>query len=76
MTPLVQNKVEEARGTWWCPNCESYADGSGGFPAGDPLRIGLEDREPARKTLAEALQNQGESQETLENIELSEALVS
>lgn len=68
MTPLVQNPIERARGTWWCPRCEQYADGSGGFALGEPLRIGLEDRQPRRRDYANAIA----SQTALDSIGLSE----
>ena len=58
MTPLVQNDVERTRGTWWCPRCQQYADGSGGFPYGDRLRIGLEDRTPGRRNYRDAIASQ------------------
>jgi hypothetical protein len=72
MTPLVQNAVERERGTWWCPRCERYADGSGGFPAGDALRVRLEDRQPTRRELAEALKTQGAAENAHANTGLSE----
>jgi hypothetical protein len=72
LTPLVQNAVERERGTWWCPRCERYADGSGGFPFGHPLRVRLEDGQSWRRELAEALETQGVPQKALENTGLSE----
>ncbi len=29
--PRVQNAVERARATWWCPRCAAYTDGSHGL---------------------------------------------
>lgn len=35
---LDQNPVEQEDGTYWCPRCGRYTDGSMGFPVGHPAR--------------------------------------